>query len=102
VTVSGETDSTYTVSGLEDKVTYNFVIAAVDNSGNIGPPSTENCATPAPINDFWKIYREDGGQAGGGFCALEAAGAPAGSTIAFAGAGAFVLAAVRRRRRTKR
>jgi hypothetical protein len=99
-TVTGETNSTYTLKGLKNQVPYNIVVAAVDNSGNIGPPSLQACGTPAPIDDFWKIYREDGGTAGG-FCALEAAGAPAGSTLALVGAGALALGAVGRRRRRR-
>jgi hypothetical protein len=102
-TVTGETDSTYTITGLKNGVTYHVVVSAVDNFGNIGPPSSPPvCDFPAPVNDFWKIYRTDGGQAGGGFCALEAVGAPAGSTVAFAGAGALVIAGLRRRRSKRR
>jgi hypothetical protein len=101
ITATGETISTYTVTGLRNGITYNVVVAAVDNFGNIGPPSTQVCDFPAPVNDFWKIYRTDGGQAGGGFCALEAVGAPAASTVAFAGAGALVVAGLRRRRRRR-
>jgi hypothetical protein len=102
LTVTGETNSTYTITGLTNGTTYTVALAAVDNFGNVGPPSTEACDFPAPVNDFWKIYRTDGGQAGGGFCALEAVGAPVGSTLAFAGAGSLVLATVRRRRRKRR
>jgi hypothetical protein len=98
-TVSGETAATYTLAGLTNGVTYNVVVAAVDAFGNIGPPSPQNCDYPAPVNDFFKVYRGAGGGAGGGFCALEAVGAPAGSTVAFGGAGALLFAAVRRRRR---
>jgi hypothetical protein len=101
VTVTGETTSTFTISGLTNGSDYSVVVASVDNFGNIGPPSIEACATPMPVNDFWKIYRTDGGQAGGGFCALEAVGAPASSSVAFAGAGAIALAGLRRRRRTR-
>ncbi len=102
ITATGETNSTHTVTGLKNGVHYTVVVSAVDNFGNIGPPSTQVCDFPAPVNDFWKIYRTDGGQAGGGFCALEAVGAPAGSTVAFAGAGALVLAGLRRRRSKSR
>jgi hypothetical protein len=102
ITATGETISTYTVTGLRNGTVYNVVVAAVDNFGNIGPPSTQVCDFPAPVNDFWKIYRLDGGQAGGGFCALEAVGAPAASTVAFAGAGALVVAGLRRRRSKRR
>ena len=101
-TATGATNSTFTVTGLKNFVNYTVVVAAVDNYGNVGLPSTQKCDFPAPVNDFWKIYRTDGGNAGGGFCALEAVGAPAGSTVAFAGAGALVLAGLRRRRSKRR
>jgi hypothetical protein len=102
ITSTGETNSTYTITGLTNAVPYSVVVASVDNFGNVGPPSIQQCATPMPVNDFWKIYRTDGGQAGGGFCALEAVGAPASTSVAFAGAGALVIAGLRRRRRTRR
>jgi hypothetical protein len=101
-TATGATSSTYTITGLKNGVPYTVVVSAVDNFGNVGPPSTQACDCPAPVNDFWKIYRTDGGNAGGGFCALEAVGAPAGTTAAFAGAGALVIAGLRRRRSKRR
>ena len=103
VTSTGESNATYTITGLTNGVPYHVVVASVDNFGNVGPPSSPPaCATPAPVDDFWKIYRQDGGQAGGGFCALEAVGAPASTSVAFAGAGALVALGLRRRRRTRR
>lgn len=106
--VNGESNGTYTVKGLTNFVTYNIVVAAVDGSGNVGPPSTEACNYPAPVNDFWDLYREAGGQAGGGFCALRggrtgleaSSGSPVvGSPIAFGVLAATAIAAGRRRRR---
>jgi hypothetical protein len=101
-TVTGESGGSYTIKGLTNGVNYNVVVAAVDNYGNVGPPSAEVCATPAPIKDFFKAYSEDGGKAGGGFCALEAVGLPAGTTGLFGGMGVGILAALRRRRRGAR
>jgi hypothetical protein len=98
-TVAGVSNGTYTITGLQNGVTYTVVVAAVDGSGNVGLASGEACDYPAPVDDFWKIYREAGGQAGGGFCALEAVGAPAGSSLALLGLGASAVAVVRRRRR---
>jgi len=98
-TVSGLSASTYTVTGLQDGVTYTVAVAAVDGSGNVGPPSVEACDYPAPVNDFWKLYRQAGGGAGGGFCALEAPGAPVGSSVALFVVAAAAAGAVRRRRR---
>ena len=99
-TVSGQTNSTFMITGLKNGATYNVAVAAVDNSGNVGPPSVQGCGKPAPVDDFWKIYREDGGKAGG-FCALEAVGSPAGSMLTLVGAGSLVAAAVGRRRRRR-
>jgi hypothetical protein len=103
-TVSGISTGTYTVTGLKNGVHYNVAVSAVDGSGNIGPPSPQSstsCDFPAPVSDFWRIYRTDGGGAGGGFCALEAVGAPVGSTVLFGGLGAAAVALVRRRRRRR-
>ncbi|MGH7270628.1 MAG: fibronectin type III domain-containing protein, partial [Polyangiaceae bacterium] len=99
LTVTGESTGTYTITGLTNGTTYNIAVSAVDAYGNIGPPSIEACDFPAPVNDFWKLYRAGGGQAGGGLCAVEHVGAPIGSAAAFAGLGALALAFIRRRRR---
>jgi hypothetical protein len=87
---------------LQNGVTYTVAVSAVDGSGNIGPPSTQACDYPALVSDFWLTYRKDGGGAGGGFCALQAVGAPAGSTVAFVGLGAAATALIRRRRVARR
>ncbi len=100
-TLASESNGSYTIKGLTNGVTYNVAVAAVDSSGNVGPPSAEQCDYPAPVNDFFKNYTTDGGKAGGGFCALEAVGMAGGSSAAFGGvaAGAFVLLRYRRKRR---
>jgi len=98
-TITGEPNSSYTITGLENGATYNVVVAAVDATGNVGPASPLTCDYPAPVKDFWKIYRDAGGKAGGGFCALETLGAPAGSAVAFGSLGALLAAILRRRRR---
>jgi len=100
VTVSDKNTGTYTIKGLRNGTTYNAVVAAVDGSGNVGPPSVEVCDYPAPVNDFWNIYRQAGGQAGGG-CALERAGEPASAAMGVALAGLTSVLA-RRRRRSRR
>jgi hypothetical protein len=102
ITVASITASQFNVTGLINGLQYNIAIAGVDALGNVGPLSTLQCGTPQPVDDFWKKYREAGGQAGGGFCALEAAGAPAGSAALFGGMASVVVAAWRRRRRKSR
>ena len=101
-TVTGEATTQYTIKGLTNGTTYDVVVAAVDGSGNVGPPSSCVSDYPAPVNDFWDQYRAAGGQAGGGFCALEAVGLPVGSAGLVGGLAATLLAALRHRRRGKR
>jgi hypothetical protein len=102
VTVSDKSTGSYTIKGLTNGVTYNVAVSAVDGYGNIGPPSSQACDYPAPVNDFFKTYRLDGGQAGGGFCALEAVGEPAGASVASIVFGASALALARRRRKDRK
>jgi hypothetical protein len=101
VTVADKSAGQFTISGLKNGVQYTVVVAAVDAYGNVGPSSSEVCDFPAPTQDFWKTYVADGGRAGGGFCALESAGAPVQS---LAGAAFLVsgVALVRRRKRRTR
>ncbi len=96
-TVADKSAGQFNITGLQNGALYTVVVAAVDGYGNVGPPSTEVCDTPSPTQDFFKTYKSDGGGAGGGFCALDAAGAPVPS---LAGAGLVVsLAALLRRRK---
>jgi hypothetical protein len=98
--VTGVGGSSLTISSLTNGVMYNVVVAAVDGSGNVGPQSSPLvCDYPAPINDFYKTYRLDGGSAGGGFCTLEAVGAPTGASIVSFGFGALAFGLVRRRKK---
>jgi hypothetical protein len=97
-TIADKSVGQYTIEGLIDGVTYTTVVAAVDGTGNIGPPSPEVCDYPAPVKDFWQNYETDGGGAGS-FCALETIGT-GGSSLAGVGC-VLALAAVARRRRRK-
>jgi len=96
-TIADKSVGQYTIEGLIDGVTYTTVVAAVDGTGNIGPPSTEVCDYPAPVKDFWQNYEEDGGGPGS-FCALETIGR-GGSSLAGVGCVLALAAVVRRRRR---
>jgi hypothetical protein len=97
-TVTGESTTQYTIRGLTDGATYDVVVAAVDGSGNVGPPSSCVHDFPAPVTDFWTTYRLSGGQAGGSFCALDAVGLPVGAAGLFGVLVTAFLTAVRRRR----
>jgi len=98
---AGEIDSvtatSLTLTGLTNGLNYHVIVTSIDGSGNVGPASTVVCAKPAPVDDFWKTYKQDGGAAGG--CALEAGpNAQAGSVFAF---GVFAAAAALLRRRNR-
>jgi hypothetical protein len=99
------TDSNYTLTGLTTGHQYAITVAAVDSYGNVGPVGNLGCSTPTPVDDFYMAYTDDGGTAGGGYCALTAVGAvgaPAfGSVFGFGIAGSAVALA-RRRRRARR
>lgn len=97
LSVSDRGTGSYTITGLKNGNLYNVVVSAVDGLGNIGPPTAQVCDTPAPVNDFWNIYRQDGGRAGGGLCALEAVGEPAQSVVGLGMIVGTSLLAVRRR-----
>jgi hypothetical protein len=95
---AGSTANTATLSGLTNYDYYAFAVAAVDSLGNVGPVGNLQCGTPGPIQDFWLDYTQDGGLAGGGYCALRGVGMPAGGTCMGIGVGFVALSLVRRRR----
>jgi hypothetical protein len=99
LTISDKSTAQYVVTGLVDYVAYNAVVAAVDGTGNIGPPSSEVCDYPEPVSDFWQIYEQDGGGKGG-YCALESVGVGGTSMV---GVGCAVVGvAIARRRQGRR
>jgi hypothetical protein len=109
--VGGNTTSSYTITSarLPDGTTgplinghqYAIAVAAYDDDGNVGALSNLGCQTPAPVTDFWDKFSEDGGLAGGGFCTLQAPGAPTlGSLVGF-GVGMTLVTYGRRRRRRR-
>jgi hypothetical protein len=87
---------------IKDFTQYAVAVAATDGVGNIGLLSNLACVTPAPVVTFWDRYLEDGGLAGGGFCALQGAGIPVGGSLFGIGMSAAALAYVRRRGRRSR
>ena len=97
-TIADKANGQYTIKGLRDGVTYTVVVASVDGTGNIGPPSLEVCDYPAPVRDFWQTYEQDGGR-GAGFCALETIGS-GGPSLAGVACVLGIAAVARRRRRS--
>jgi hypothetical protein len=96
--IGGGTQTGTTIKGLKDGYVYTVAIAAIDNLNDNGPLSTPLCATPSPIDDFFQEYANDGGLAGGGFCALEGVGVPAGTGVFAFGMAACCVALLKRRR----
>jgi hypothetical protein len=100
------TGNTVVVSGvgggaLSNGKTYAVAVAATDSFGNVGQLSAPICQYPEATSDFWRDYRNSGGQSGGGFCSVEGPGLPVGSFAAI-GMGIVVGASAWRRRRRDR
>ncbi len=93
--INGTTNASGKLTGLTNGVDYDVAVAAFDQFGNAGQISNVVCSTPKPINDFWKIYNQDGGS---GFCAVEVIGSR-GSPVFIAGTGIIAIVLLRRRRK---
>ena len=65
-TLSPASLRTGTLTGLQNGVTYEVWVVAIDDAGNpsLDPPSGV-LATPAPTRDFWEYYKSKGGRAQG-------------------------------------
>jgi hypothetical protein len=97
----GELDSnsatSLTLTGLTNYLYYKVGVSTIDGSGNVGPISTLQCVSPAPVNDYWNTYKQDGGGTNG--CTFEGTGANAEVPIFAVGFLGAVVAFFRRRRR---
>jgi hypothetical protein len=61
--------TSYQLTGLENNVTYDVKVAAIDQAQNEGNTSTPVVTgTPIVINDFFETYKNAGGKEDGGFC----------------------------------
>lgn len=98
--VTGLSSASGIVKDLKNFQVTSVGIAAIDTVGNIGPLSKVVCRAPNPVDDFYKVYREAGGRAGGGYCSAGEVGRA--STLAPFGL-ALSVAATRlvRRRKTR-
>jgi hypothetical protein len=96
--LAGSASGMAPLTGLKNFDHYVFGVAAVDQLGNVGPVGNLVCGTPGPVADFWYDYVNDGGLAGGGYCALDGVGMPAGGSCMAIGVG---LGAIGLRRRRK-
>ena len=97
---NGETGKSTTsgeASGLTNGVAYACGVAGFDALFNVGKLSELVCATPEPVNGYFKQYRAAGGQAGGGYCTFARSTAtPAAVLTPLA---ALALLVLRRRKR---
>ncbi|EYF03120.1 hypothetical protein [Chondromyces apiculatus] len=91
------------VQPLNNDTCYRIAVAAYDDIGNIGVLSDVVCGKPRNVDDFFEVYREAGGLAGGGFCSAHGPAVPRGLGIALGAFGVAGLAlGLRRMQRSTR
>ena len=61
------TDTSVRVEGLENDVAYRLVVVSVDESRNASAVDIGEFM-PAPVEDAWENYKNNGGNADGGYC----------------------------------
>lgn len=71
--ITGQGTTSTRVNGLSNGTEYAIEVTAVTLSGNESAHSDRALGTPIEIQDFWRLYRTDGGQEQGG-CAAGAGG----------------------------
>jgi hypothetical protein len=96
------TQSSVRIEILQNGIPYTVGVAAVDTSLNASPIAMGFVQEPVPTINLYQAYRDAGGQATGGYCALAGRGARLGTISVLAGAGLLGLVIFRRRRRTRR
>ncbi len=103
--VTGTTGNTVRVSSianapLQNGVVYAIAVGGTDSFANVGDLSSPTCQYPETTSDFWKDYRNAGGQSGG--CAVEGPAVPIGSFGLMMVGIVTALSTLRRARKTKR
>jgi len=56
------------ITGLKNRVTYNFYVITIDTMGNPSDMTSAGSATPIPEEDLWERYKRSKGKATGGYC----------------------------------
>lgn len=64
------TATNYRIEGLQNGIPYGVGVAAIDKYGNVSAVSNVIYEKPIPTVDFYSQYKNSGGSAQGGFCAL--------------------------------
>ena len=62
------------IEGLENGKVYSFLAIGIDDYGNASPAATSVSATPLPVEDLYRRFRETGGKQGFCFVATAAYG----------------------------
>jgi hypothetical protein len=94
------TQTSARIEGLQNGAPYVVGVAALDRKGNASPIVQVVQGEPIPTRDFYQGYREAGGEAEGGFCAVGHRPAP--RPVEVAGGALVALALVLRRARRRR
>jgi hypothetical protein len=87
------------IKGLQNGIPYVIGVTSVDKNGNASPIIEAILQRPIPTRDFYNGYRQAGGAAEGGYCALARGGRVAGAAEIAVGGALLMMAARRRRRR---
>ncbi len=97
------TASSYRITNLKNGSEYTVGVASIDKFGNISAidPAAVVRATPIPTVDFYSEYRNLGGSAQGGYCALAGRHSPAGVLTILGLASLGLVLRLRRRRRRR-
>ncbi len=56
----------FRIGGLVNSVAYDVQVSALTSGGNEGPRSALASGTPTFVYDFWRLYKQDGGEEQGG------------------------------------
>jgi len=94
------TSTSYRIKGLQNGIQYGVAVAAIDKYYNASVISNVVYGTPIPTVDFYNEYKNSGGAAQGGFCAMVRGRAHPGllSMICLAGLGILLWRRRKRRR----
>jgi len=64
----GQSARRYDLRGLENNQPYMVSVVAEDEFGNKSVIGSVVCQTPQEVDDFWEVYKKQGGGDDGGFC----------------------------------
>jgi hypothetical protein len=89
------------IQGLQNGIPYSFAVVTIDKVGNPSPITSVQLVYPTLSEDAYRHYREEGGQATGGFCAVAIGSRVGRWALVPLGLAAALAWLVRRRRRAR-